>query len=87
MGDFAGINENTLAGVTVYPNPSNGIITVTNNNASTNNIIVYDMLGNRLYSKEVSSSTNIDLSSNGAGIYLVQVSNEYGSMIERVVIK
>ena len=87
MGDFAGISENTLAGVTVYPNPSDGVVTVTNNNASTNTIIVYDMMGKQLFSKEVSASTNIDLSSKGTGIYLVRVSNEYGSMIERVVIK
>lgn len=87
MGDFAGVNENSLAGVSIYPNPSEGIITVTNDNASSNNIMVYDMFGKLLFTKEVNSDTTIDLSSKESGIYLVKVSNESGSMVERVVIK
>jgi hypothetical protein len=89
LGDTwgVGLNENTLTGVSVYPNPSEGVITVTNDNNSTNTIEVLDMLGKVVYSSSASTSTSVDLSSAGTGVYLVKVSNETGSMVERVVIK
>ena len=84
---YAGLNENTLDGVSVYPNPSEGMITVSNENNTDNTVVVYDMVGNVVYTTSANSSTTIDLSSNGTGIYLVKVSNENGSIVERVVIK
>ncbi len=82
-----GINENTLTGVSVYPNPSEGVITVTNDKNTTNSIEVHDMLGKVVFTSTASTSTTIDLSGNGTGIYIVKVSNENGSLVERVVIK
>jgi len=82
-----GLNENTLAGVSVYPNPSEGVVTVSNVNNTENTIVVYDMVGNVVYTTSANSSTTIDLSSNGTGVYMVKVSNENGSIVERVVIK
>ena len=83
----AGVNENTLAGVAVYPNPSTGLINVTNINATANTIVVYDMVGKVVMTKAVNASTTLDLTSNGTGIYLIEISNENGSFVERVVIK
>ena len=83
----AGINENTLTGVSIYPNPSTGLIKITNTNATANTIVIYDMVGKVVTTKEAKDSTTIDLTSKGTGIYLVEVSNENGSLVERVVIK
>jgi hypothetical protein len=82
-----GIAENALTGVSVYPNPSEGVITVTNDNNTANAIEVHDMLGKVVYTSSASTSTTIDLSGNGTGIYIVKVSNENGSLVERVVIR
>ena len=84
---FAGIDENSLEGVSVYPNPSEGLITVSNDNNTENTIAVYDMLGKVIYTTTTSSSASVDLSANGTGVYLVKVSNGNGSVVERVVIK
>ena len=81
------IDENTLTGVSVYPNPSEGVITVTNDKNTTNSIEVHDMLGKVVYTSTASTSTTIDLSGNGTGVYIVKVSNENGSLVERVVIR
>jgi len=81
------IDENTLEGVSVYPNPSEGIINVTNTNNNDNTIVVLDVTGKVVYQGSVNSTTSIDLSSNGSGIYFVEVSNENGSIVEKVVIK
>ena len=88
MGDsWLGIENNTLAGVSVYPNPSEGIVTVTNDNGTANTINVYDMVGNVVLSKDVSTSTTIDLSSVGTGMYVVKVSSDNGTFTENIVIK
>lgn len=83
---FSGIEENSLEGVSVYPNPSEGVVTITNDNSTNNSITVTDVSGKLILTKAVSTATIIDLSSNGSGIYLVTVSSENGSMVERVVI-
>lgn len=83
----AGIDENALEGVSIYPNPSEGIINVTNVNGTSNTIEVHNMLGQEILTKVASASTTVDLSANGTGVYLVKVSNENGSIVERVVIK
>ena len=83
----AGVEENSLQGVTVYPNPSEGLVTVSNENGTTNTIVVYNMVGNVVLSKVASTSTELDLTSVSSGVYMVKVSNENGSMVENVVIK
>jgi hypothetical protein len=87
LEDNTGITENTLSGIAVYPNPSEGLITVTNKNGTDNTIYVYDLVGNLLVSKEVSTDTTIDLSSVSTGMYVVKVSNDQGTYTENVVIK
>ena len=82
-----GVDENYLEGVSVYPNPSEGIINITNNNNQLNTIEVYDVLGKVVYTNATNSNTVIDLSNQGTGVYLVKVSNNSGAIIERVVIK
>ncbi len=81
------VSEVELTGVTIYPNPSSGIVNISNDNATKNVIEVHNAVGQIVLTKEVSSATTIDLSANGTGIYLVKVSNNSGSTIERVVIK
>lgn len=89
MGDQwgAGVEENTLTGVSVYPNPSNGVFTITNDENINSTVDVYDMVGNVVYTSTLNAKTTVDLSSFGAGMYLVKVSNEEGTYVEQVVIK
>ena len=82
-----GLNEVTLDGVSVYPNPSEGIVTVTNTNNEDNLIEVYTVSGKVVLTKEASSTTTIDLNAVGTGVYIVKVSNANGSAAKRVVIK
>ena len=81
------LEEAALTGVSVYPNPSEGVVNVTNDNNLTNTIEVFDVTGKTVLSKVVSTETTFDLSGNGSGVYIVKVSNEAGSLVERVVIK
>lgn len=87
VGDLVGLDEQTLGGVSVYPNPSEGIITVSNGNGSLNTIEVYDMMGSLIMSKTSSVATTLDLSTVASGVYTVKVSDGVNSMTENVVIK
>ena len=89
MGDTwgVGIAESALTGVKVYPNPSEGVITVTNAANTENTVKVFDMLGKEIFATSTSTDLTIDLTKNMTGVYLVKVSNANGSITERVVIK
>ncbi len=70
--------------VKVYPNPSSGLFNVQISNSYNNQIEVYNMLGERVYSaKQVSKNTSIDLSGKSSGVYFYRVSNETGSLISQ----
>lgn len=81
------VEVNTLEGVNVYPNPSNGVITVSNDNNYANSIRVTNMAGQVVYSENVSSEVTIDLANMGTGMYVVTVEGDNGSLVEKVVIK
>lgn len=86
MGSL-GLDENALEGVSVYPNPSTGLVNVSNENNLENTIVVTDLAGRVVYTANVNSSTSFDLSTVGTGVYVVAVSNDNGKLVERVVIK
>lgn len=82
-----GLNENTLEGVSVYPNPSEGVLNISNDNNTANTITVYNMVGKVVLSRTANTSATINLAAQGTGVYMVKVSNDNGSFVERVVIK
>jgi len=82
-----GLNETPIEGVSIYPNPSEGIINISNDKNISNKIEVFDLLGNSILSTSANTTTTIDLSTNAAGVYVVVVSNANGSVVERVSIK
>ncbi len=81
------VEENALNGVSIYPNPSEGLVTVTNESGIEQTIEVFDMVGNLIVSKTASENTTIDLTNHATGVYTVKVSNNAGSVTESVVIK
>jgi hypothetical protein len=89
MGDSwsVGVDENTSQNVSVYPNPSKGLVNIENLNNIENNIVVFDVVGKMVYSTTSSSSVVIDLTENGNGVYIIEISNVNGTSSERVVVK
>lgn len=81
------VEVNTLEGVSVYPNPSEGMITISNENNTANAVTVSNMAGQVVYMQDVNSEVSIDLASFGSGVYVVTVRGENGSLVEKVVIK
>ena len=74
--------------ISIYPNPTDGILNISNSNGSISNIVLTDIAGKVLVEAAVNSDlAEIDLSSYPKGIYLVKVVTENDSYIEKVVLK
>lgn len=80
-------NVSLLDGVSVYPNPTEGLVTISNDNGVENTITVFDITGKKVASKIASTTTTLDLSSMGTGVYMVEVANANGKKSERIIIK
>lgn len=66
-----GLNTMTMIDMKVYPNPSNGKVTI--DVPQETRVVIYDLLGNMLYTATVNSGQNtIDLSSLATGIYTIK---------------
>jgi hypothetical protein len=77
------INEDELI---IYPNPNNGLFSI-NSSAKISQIDVLNILGEKIYSKKVSTDkTEIDLSDKSNGIYFVQVYSDKGALTKKVSI-
>ncbi len=85
-----GVNEASSENpsISIYPNPSNGIINVDFNN--TNSIKVINTLGVVVYDEKMEQETEgtktIDLSGFANGIYFINVSNEKGSINHKFIL-
>lgn len=82
-----GIEENAMAAVGMYPNPTSDILNLSVANGNNFTVDVYDAIGNLVLTKAVSdeNSTYINLSSLNGGIYFVKVSNAGVQSVKRVV--
>lgn len=80
-----GINEisNNDGDIKVSHNPSNGIFNITLQNPTRKyNVIVYNMLGQEVYTAPLNLTTSqIDLSNNPTGLYLYRVISKDGNLL------
>ncbi|MGZ3865918.1 MAG: T9SS type A sorting domain-containing protein, partial [Bacteroidia bacterium] len=89
------INQLTVNGTafSVYPNPSNGQITVSLTNVKAGTVLaISDLLGNEVYRNtlntyNMSQTLNLDLSALPKGVYLFGISNGNQSKVQKLVIQ
>ncbi len=83
------INETELNGISIFPNPSNGVFTVTSNEADIYTIEVMNVLGEVVSTKTIEGMINesFDMSNYNAGLYFVKVANGTSENVQRVIIK
>ena len=82
-----GIEESQKT-MSVYPNPTNGMITIDLSESQCFEYIVYDLLGQNLMSGQSQhGSIQIDLTSCHQGIYFVAVSWNENKMIQKVIVR
>lgn len=75
----------SATGLKIYPNPNNGSFVVSTE-AIPSEIVVTDVLGNKVYSVKPNTSTvSIDIHSFEQGIYFVNVKTDKGNTITKVI--
>lgn len=79
-----GLTESTS--VKVYPNPSNGMVSVSTIDAL--DVIVFDTLGKQVFAQSaVQNGAQLNLSNLNSGVYFIQLQNQSTKKTEKLVIK
>ena len=76
-----------LSGVSLFPNPTNGLVNVRTENAGVYNVEVTNLLGEVVNQGTFNGSTTLDLNGEAKGVYMVRVYNAEGSMVERITLQ
>ncbi|MDA7768401.1 T9SS type A sorting domain-containing protein, partial [Flavobacteriales bacterium] len=85
FGGTIGITENQLS-VNLFPNPSTGIVYLSQNVAKNAEVRVLTVLGKEVYSNTLTETLKIDLSEFKNGVYFIEVKNENSSTTERLIL-
>jgi carboxypeptidase T len=83
-------NIHTLPKFNLYPNPTENNFSVVLTNiadALPTNLIITNLLGELVYSREIKTRSEISINQLPSGIYMVCVSNKNGSMVKKLVVK
>ncbi|MCT4580311.1 MAG: N-acetylmuramoyl-L-alanine amidase [Flavobacteriales bacterium] len=84
-GEFVSINEKDLQNhITLYPNPTEGVITINSSEVNIQEIEIYNSNGLKLKDVELVNNEKIDLSPYANGIYYVRI---VGSENEKTTFK
>ena len=90
FGTVSAVNDIILnSGFVVYPNPSNGVFTIDNQNNETYDVIVTDIVGKVVYNSVITNLINksIDLSKVEAGVYSIEFKNDGDSFVQKIIIE
>ncbi len=83
---ITGITESTPPPTpSIFPNPATHAVTITTNNQSPSEVILYDITGRKLLHQPFTGSTSLNIETLAKGIYLVEISNEKERVIRKVV--
>jgi hypothetical protein len=81
-----GINQGSLTEISVYPNPANGLVYVTNGANTT--VQIYDITGQLMFTEDiVSEIEQINVSDFDAGIYIITIINGEAAVSKRLAIE
>jgi hypothetical protein len=87
--DFDEVNENKTIDFAVWPNPvSNGVFNLVLDEATPSEVRIYNLNGQIIKSQQIDNKeNNINVGILESGIYFVEVRNEYGNTVKRIVVK
>src|SRR5690606_16308460 len=75
-----------LAGVSVHPNPTSGLVNVRTDFPGAYTIEVMDLTGRTVANALGNGATTVDLSGQGRGVYVVRVTRDSDGTVRRIVL-
>ena len=83
---ISGVSDVKDIKVKLYPNPVVNKLTIEFSTEDSNQVVIYNMTGQKVYNKQhFSSIIDIDMSQFGEGIYLVKIKSEKGEYLRKVI--
>ena len=86
--DGVGVSENEMSGITVYPNPTTGELSVISEQLSVESIEIFDVYGRKCHASLVTchaSLITINISDLATGMYFIKIRTELGEVVRKVV--
>ena len=77
-----GLSENTMSGITVYPNP---VVDQLQVKGESGIIEIYDVAGKSVLTSNYSGDTTIEVSDLSSGSYTMKITNEKGFFIQNII--
>ena len=82
-----GVDENEFI-VSVYPNPTNGLLNINVENSNHFNYQIFNMIGQNVMNGDVDGSeAKVDMSNLEKGVYFVSIFDENQKFVERIIVK
>jgi len=78
-------NENNASGIEIFPNPTDGIVNIKNEDLNEAHLQIMDFTGKLVHQQIFSGSTAIDLSRFSNGVYLFAIKTDKISFVKKVV--
>jgi hypothetical protein len=85
--NIVSLDDEELSGLSIYPNPSNGILNVDVSKNDNYSVQISDIIGKVIVDDKITSSTTFDLKHLDGGVYFVNISNNEISKTEKIVIE
>jgi len=81
--DPTSVDENEINGLEIYPNPTNGIVSIEGEGIK--GIVIYNALGQSVYASDVKNEMiQINMKQFGTGMYMVKIMSEKGNATRKV---
>lgn len=86
---LAGLEDLNSNGISyeIYPNPSKGMFTIETEEKGKNQLLILDTRGKQIFTSTFEEKMNVDLSTEQAGYYIVQIINEQGDKRIKTIMK
>jgi len=82
----ASVEENTIKGFNMYPNPTKNVLNITTAQNLTKNVQIFDILGKQVVNTNLNGTT-LNVANLNAGLYLIKVQEAGNSVTRKLVIK
>ncbi|MGB1247668.1 MAG: T9SS type A sorting domain-containing protein, partial [Chitinophagales bacterium] len=87
-GGGVGINDVNIYNLSIYPNPSNGMINITFDSSEKLSLSIINTVGAVVSDYgSISNNERIDINHLAGGIYFVKLQGEKGTSIQRLIVK
>jgi Subtilase family/Secretion system C-terminal sorting domain len=82
-----GTNDASLEDITIYPNPTNGVLTIVSTAAQLQTIKVYDVLGRQVVLEQLNNvqGHQLDITQLKTAVYFVEIQTSQGTVVKRIV--